>query len=119
MQIRRSSNEVGRVRAGLGLDAFVGLMLVVAGGRRRAPYRYCRFTFQEIRCDPTHELGWEPCVLAIRRSCHPGAATRPPATGETNEVAVDGKVSTVAVAGCMFHVHEIDTPTLAAELPES
>jgi hypothetical protein len=48
MQIRRSSNEVGRVRAGLGLDAFVGLVLVVVGGRRRASYRFCRFTFEEI-----------------------------------------------------------------------
>jgi hypothetical protein len=44
---------------------------------------------------------------------------RPPKTGETNEVAVDAKVSTVADAGCMFHVHETDTPTLAAELTQS
>jgi hypothetical protein len=104
VQIRQSSNEVGRVRAGLGLDAFVGLVLVVMGGRRRAPYRFCRFTFQEIRCDPTHELGWDRCVGAIRRSCRPCAVIRPPKNGETNEVAVDDEVSTVAAVGCVFHV---------------
>jgi len=57
--------------------------------------------------------------VAIRRSCHLGAVTRPPKAGETNEVAPDGKVFTVADAGCMFHVHEIDTPTLAPELTQS
>ena len=44
---------------------------------------------------------------------------KPPKTGATNAVAVDDKVSTVADAGCMLHFHEIDTPTLAAELTQS
>ena len=57
LQIRVVLKEVGRERAGLGLDAFVGLVLVVVGGGRCAPYRFCRFTFEEIRRDPTHELG--------------------------------------------------------------
>jgi hypothetical protein len=48
-----------------------------------------------------------------------GAAFRPPRAGETNETAPDGKVSTVADAGCMLHVHEIDTPTLDPELTQS
>jgi hypothetical protein len=39
----------------------------------------------------------------MRRSCRPDAVTRPPKTGETNEVAVDGKVSDVAGVGCIFH----------------
>jgi hypothetical protein len=47
------------------------------------------------------------------------AAFRPPKTGETNALALDDKVFTVADAGCMFHVHEIDTPTLDPELPQS
>jgi hypothetical protein len=38
--------EVERTKAGLDLDAFVGLVLVVAGGGRSASYR---FTFEEIR----------------------------------------------------------------------
>jgi hypothetical protein len=101
--MRGANNEVGRERAGLGLDAFVRCVLVVVGGRRCAPYRFCRFTFAEIRCDPTHDLGWERFVVAVRRLCHLGAVTRPPEIGETNEVAVDDKVSTVADAGCMFH----------------
>jgi hypothetical protein len=111
--------EVGRLMAGLHLGAFVRFVLVAAGGGRCIPELICRLTFAEIRCDPTHELDWDRCVAAIRRSCHPGAATRPPETGETNKVARDDKVSTVADAGCMFHVHEIDTPTLDPELPES
>jgi hypothetical protein len=45
--------------------------------------------------------------------------TRPPETGETSEVASDDKVFTVAAAGCMFHVREIDTPTLDPELTQS
>jgi hypothetical protein len=112
-------NAVGRVGAGLGLDAFVGLVLVVVGGGRRAPDRFCRSTFEEIRCDPTDELGWERCVVGIRRSCHPCAVTMPTTTGATNEVAVDDEVSTVADVGCMLHVREIDTPTLDAELTQS
>ena len=111
--------EVGREGAGLGLDAFVGLVLVVVGGRRCAPYRFRRFASEEIRCDPTHELGRDRSLVAIRRSRRPDAVTKPPRTGETNEVARDDEVSTVADSGCMFHVREIDTPTLDPELPES
>ena len=111
--------EVGRTKAGLDLDAFVGLVLVVAGGGRCAPYRFCWFTFQEIRRDSTHELGRSRCVVATRRSCHQGAVTRPPKIGETNEVAPDANVSTVANAGCMLHVHEIDTSTLDGGLTQS
>jgi hypothetical protein len=117
--MRGANNDVGRERAGLCLDAFVGLVLVAVGAGRCAPYRFCRFAFAEIRCDSTRELGRSRCVVAIRRSCHLGAAFRPLEIGETNEVAPDAKVSTVADAGCMFHVHEIDTPTLDPELPQS
>jgi hypothetical protein len=46
LQVRVVLKEVGREGAGLGLDAFVGLVLVVAGGGRSASYR---FTFEEIR----------------------------------------------------------------------
>jgi hypothetical protein len=42
--------------------------------------------------------------------------TRPPETGEADS---DDKVFTVAAAGCMFHVHEIGTPTLDPELTQS
>ena len=57
--------------------------------------------------------------MAIRRSSHPCAVDRRPETGETDEVAVDAKVSPVADAGSVFHVHEIDMPTLAGELTPS
>ena len=57
--------------------------------------------------------------MAVLWSWHLDAAFRPPKTGETNAVALDDKVSTVVDAGYMFHVHEIDTPTLDGELPES
>jgi hypothetical protein len=117
--MRRANNAAGRERAGLGLDAFVRFVLVVARRSRCAPYRFRRFTFEEIRREPTHELAWDRCVVAIRRPRHPGAVTRPPVTGETNEAASDDKVSDVADAGCMFHVREIDTRTLDPELPQS
>jgi hypothetical protein len=112
--MRVSNNLMDRVRTGQRSGAFLRFDLVVVSGGRRAPYRFCRFTFEELRCDPTQELGSDGCVVAIRRSRRLGAAFRPPETGETNAVARNGNVSTVADAGCMFHVHEIDTPTLAA-----
>ena len=116
---RGSNNAVSRERAGLGLDAFIRFVPVAVGGGRCTPVLACRFSFEEIRCDPTDELGWERCVVASRRWFHLGAGTMPPEVGEANAVAVDNKVSTVADAGCMFHVHEIDTPTLDPELTES
>jgi hypothetical protein len=53
--------------------------------------------------------------VSNRRSCHLGAVTRPPETDETNEVAIDDKVFTVAAAGCVLHVHQ----TTCRPLPES
>jgi hypothetical protein len=38
LQMRVSNHEVGRERAGLGLDAFVGFALVAVGAGRCAPY---------------------------------------------------------------------------------
>ena len=119
MQMRVSNNSAGHVRAGLGLDAFVRLEPVAVRGGRRRRELVGRFTFAEIRCDPTQELGSDRYVVTIRRSSHPCAVTKPPETGETNEVVSDDKVSDVADAGCMSHVHEIDTPTLDPELTQS
>ena len=119
MQMRVSNNLVDRVRAGQRLGAVLRFELVVVSGGRCAPYRFCRFTFAELRCDPTQEIGWDRYVVAIRRSWHLGAAFKPPKTGETNEVAPNGNVSAVADAGYILHVHEIDTPTLDPELTQS
>ncbi len=101
--MRVSNNSAGRGGAGLDPGVFVRFELVGVGGGRGTRELTYRFTFDEIRRDPTHELGWDRCVVATRRSCHLGAVTRPPEIAETSEVAVDGKVSTVVDAGCMFH----------------
>ena len=103
LQMRGANNAVSRVRAGLGLDAFIRIVPVAVGGGRCIRELSTRFTFEEIRCDPTHELGRDRRVVAIRRLCHSGAVIRPLEIGETNEVVVHAKVSTVADAGCMFH----------------
>ena len=116
MQMRVSNNSAGRVRAVLDLGVFVRLEPVAVGGSRGTRELFGRFTFEDIRCDPTQELGWDRCVVAIRRSSHLGAVTRPP---ETNAVVSEAEVSTVTDAGCILHVDEIDTPTLAAELTQS
>jgi hypothetical protein len=116
LQMRVSNNSVDRVREGQRLAAFLRFELVAVGGGRGTRELLCRFTFEDIRCDPTQEIGWDRYVVAIRRSSHLGAVTRPP---ETNAVVSDVEVSTVADAGCMFHVRGIDTPTLAAELTQS
>jgi hypothetical protein len=117
--MRVSNNLMDRVRTGQRSDAFLRFELVAVGGGRCTRELFGRLTFEELRFDPTKELGSDGCVVAIRRSHRLGAAFRPPETGETNAVAPNGNVSTVADAGCMFHVRGIDTPTLAAELPQS
>jgi hypothetical protein len=115
-----SNNSAGRVRAVLDLGVFVRLEPVAVGGSRGTRELFGRFTFDKIGGDPIcGRARWDRCVVAIRRSSHLGAVIRPPETGETNEAAVDGKVSAVADAGCILHVDEIDTSTLAAELTQS
>jgi hypothetical protein len=47
--MRVSNNSAGRVRAGLGLDGFVGVDLVATGGRRCTRELFGWFTSDEIR----------------------------------------------------------------------
>ena len=107
MQMRVSNNLVDRVRTGQRSGAFLRFELVAVGGGRGPRELVGRLTFDKIGGNPIcGRARWDRCLVRIRRRCHLGATFRPPKTVETNEVAVDGKVSNVADAGCMSHAEK-------------
>ena len=59
--------------------------------------------------------GLDPRLVRIRRQYPLCAVIRPRQTGGNKQIAVDGRISIVADAGCALHVRETDTTTLSDE----